>query len=107
MIHPVAANLKSYAVGWNNRYPLDRWYRRKYNIGFGTAAHRELCQINIFLEYLEDMIFKEAELFHLSETKNEKELKSGTWIKEKASAPEEEEMLFENLSNIDLTTIQY
>ncbi|SEW37434.1 hypothetical protein [Chitinophaga arvensicola] len=99
-------HLKSYAVRWNNLYPLDRWYRRKYNIGFGTAAHRELCQINILLEYMEEVLFRESEALHLNGIENEKELKDGIWIKERINTAEEDE-LFVGLSNIDLTTIQY
>lgn len=106
MIPTNVEHLKSYAVRWNNLYPLDRWYRRKYNIGFGTAAHRELCQINILLEYIEEMLFKESEQLHLNGIKNEKEWKDGTWIRERINTPEEE-ALFDGLSNIDLTTIQY
>lgn len=106
MIPGNVESLKSYAVRWNNLYPLDRWYRRKYNIGFGTAAHRELCQINILLEYMEEVLFKESELVHLNGIKNEKELKDGIWIKERNNTPEEER-LFEGLAGIDLETIQY
>ena len=85
---------------------MDRWYRRKYQIGFGTAAHLELCQINILLEYLEEEEFKAAELFHFNEKKNEKELNDGIWIRDRVDLPAEDK-LFDQLSNIDLNTIQY
>ncbi|SHL15002.1 hypothetical protein SAMN05444266_102218 [Chitinophaga jiangningensis] len=106
MKHPALDNLKLYAVKWNNRFPLDKWYRKKYQVGFGTAAHRELCQINILVEFLEDQVFEESRAFYLHQEENEKELKKGNWIRERKD-PEQEDKLFGDLSNIDLNTIQY
>ncbi|WP_291911016.1 hypothetical protein [Chitinophaga sp. CB10] len=106
MKHAALDNLKLYAVKWNSRFPLDKWYRKKYQVGFGTAAHRELCQINILIEFLEEEAFKEAGEFYLHQKETEKELQKGSWIRERSN-PVEEEKLFEDLSNIDLNTIQY
>ena len=44
-------------VSWNNRFPLDRWWRIKYNIPFMSPAHRESSFINQLIEFEEDKLF--------------------------------------------------
>lgn len=46
-------------IEWNNTFPFDRLYRQKYKIGFGSPEHRELCQIDIYFDVLEDRLFDE------------------------------------------------
>ena len=50
---------RDFLILWNNQFPFDKLYRRKYNIGFGSKEHRELCQIDVFHDILEDKIFEE------------------------------------------------
>lgn len=49
-------------IEWNNRFPLDLWYRRKYQIPFGSKKHREINYVDIYFEYSEDNLFKKFEL---------------------------------------------
>lgn len=46
-------------VVWNNRFPLDRWWRRKYNIPYLSGKHRESSFFWQYHEYYEEVIFKE------------------------------------------------
>ena len=73
-------DLRKQIIEWNNMYPLDRAYRKRYNIGFGSPEHRQLCQIDIFMEFEEDKLYAEAIEKAEIEIKNEKDVKKGKWI---------------------------
>lgn len=43
---------------WNLLFPLDRWYRKKYNIPFNSSKHRVLSFIDMYFEYYEYYIYE-------------------------------------------------
>jgi len=45
--------IKNFLINWNN-FPIDYWWRHKYNIPFGSSRHREMCWIDMAIEYLEE-----------------------------------------------------
>jgi hypothetical protein len=96
-------HLEAQVLRWNAQFPLDRWYRRKYNIPFGSEAHRNLSQIDIYLDHLEDMMFEEYRDKAVILLEKEKEMEKGNWIAER-TIPEEE---LEDLWNkMDMSSIQ-
>ena len=100
---PKIGNLKEYLLWWNLKYPADRWYRQKHNIGFNSKEHRNLCQIDIKLEFLESQLFEEHQTkFEESANKIAKYNKDKIWFTPKDLKPEEESMLFED---VDITKI--
>lgn len=49
-----------------HRFTIDFWWRRKYNIPFGSSKHREMNFIDMFIEFQEeininDFVLKENE----------------------------------------------
>ncbi len=42
-----------FILTWNSRFPIDLWWRRKYNVPFGSSQHREMSHWDMFLEYTE------------------------------------------------------
>lgn len=48
--------LKSFIISWNNKFPYDKTFRKKYNIPFNSQKHRELSQIDIFIDIYEDRL---------------------------------------------------
>ena len=62
--------IDSAIILWNNTFPCDRHYRKKYNIPYNSVQHREISQIDIFLDIYEDKIFKK----HIEKTIKTKEL---------------------------------
>lgn len=44
-------------VSWNNRFPLDRWWRIKHNVSFMSPAHRESSFIYQLMEFEEDKLY--------------------------------------------------
>lgn len=50
---------REFIISWNNLYPLDRWWRKKYGVSFNSKQHREVSYIDIYYEWLEDHMFEE------------------------------------------------
>lgn len=95
---------RDFIIRWNNLYPLDRVYRKKYNIGFGSSAHRKLNQLDVYLDWLEDHIYEEYIEIVKVEEQEKKDFKAGKWLKEQADIVSEEEA--DNLfDNFDVTNI--
>jgi hypothetical protein len=54
----VYLDVKKFIIDWNNKYPYDRWWRKKYNISFGSEDHKRASFVNMSIEYKEDIYFK-------------------------------------------------
>lgn len=67
--------VKNYIINWNYKFPIDRWWRKKYNIAFNSSGHRESSFLDQLFEFEEDKLFRE-----LSE-KDEYIPGSGNWLK--------------------------
>ena len=46
-------------VEWNSRFPVDRWWRKKYNAPFMSRTHRESSFLDQLREFYEDRLFNE------------------------------------------------
>lgn len=44
-----------FVFDWHN-FPLDYWWRKKYNIPFGSQQHRDMNFIDMLVEYREDIV---------------------------------------------------
>lgn len=45
-----------YILEWNSRFPIDLWWRRKYNVPFGSSQHLEMSHWSMFLEFTETQL---------------------------------------------------
>lgn len=77
-------SIRQSVIVWNNRFPLDRWWRRKYNVSYLSQSHRESSFFSQYYEYHEDSFFKK----YYEEKEKEKDLEfvkyvplSGNWWK--------------------------
>lgn len=50
-------SVKDSIIVWNNLFPYDRLYRKKYKIPYNSLEHRNICQIDVFFDIIEDRIF--------------------------------------------------
>src|SRR5579872_2777371 len=105
---PSIKNLQQFLIWWNNRFPHDRWFRKKYNISFNSIEHRRLCQIDIKIEYLEDKLFYDHSLSIEDREKRSEEYSKGIWLKDQGDSLNEKQkqLLFEDIdldkfNNID------
>lgn len=55
----ISSDIRNYIVDWNIRFPIDRWWRKKYNIAFNSSAHRESNFLDQLIEFEEDKVFME------------------------------------------------
>lgn len=51
--------LRDEIIIWNADFPIDRWWRKKYNIPFGSKTHMEANFLDQVFEYEEDKMFEE------------------------------------------------
>jgi hypothetical protein len=48
-------DIRRFVIIWNNKYPLDLWWRKKYNIPFNSEQHRRISLIDIAFQRVEDL----------------------------------------------------
>jgi transposase len=77
----IVQDLREFIITWNNTFPTDKWWRDKYKIPFGSPAHLEANQIDIFIEYIEQKAYEDHR-DHLIELDKKKDRlkKEGIWI---------------------------
>lgn len=51
--------VKYFIFNWHD-FPFDYWWRKRYNIPFGSQSHREMNFIDMYIEYQEDLLLKEV-----------------------------------------------
>lgn len=100
------SNLKDFIIDWNRKYPIDRWYRKKYNIPFGSEEHKRVSFLNMRLEYEEDLLF-----FNLEKKRKESEIEledylMGKYLKRNKEDEEiSEEELDDLFNSIDISKL--
>jgi len=88
----------SFIERWNIRFPIDRWWRNKYKIPFGSLAHRNQSMGDIIAEYEEDKLYRQL---YLTST-----YKEGDWLKPKQESIDALEDVFDNLQLKDLKDVK-
>lgn len=89
--------LKQFIIEWNNLFPLDRWWREKYKIPFGSSAHLEANQADILLEFIEAQLFEEQTITVLEKIKKKTLYEKGEWISKNDIAEEVSDEDFDNI----------
>lgn len=90
---------KEALIRWNNAYPLDRPFRKKYGIAYNSAEHRNVNQIDVFMEWVEDRLYNQLEKDIIHHDKEKKDLEKGKWLKDRGDkiTPDEEIELFDKI----------
>jgi hypothetical protein len=103
-------NLENYLIEWNLKFPLDRAYRKKHNIVFGSEQHRAISQLDLYFDHLEDQIYKKYGKLAEQEIEAKKQFDAGKWLKDGGEdiSAEEEDRLFKmiSISKIKESSIQ-
>lgn len=97
-------DLRTQIVDWNNRFPLDREWRRKYNVAFNSPEHRATSQLDIYLEWLENRLFDEAVEKAVKGIEMQKEYDEGNWLKKQEEIMTTEEDL-DAFDKLDVTVL--
>lgn len=51
--------LNNFIADWS-RFPIDLWWRKRYNIPFGSPQHRSMNFIDMAIEYQEELLWNKA-----------------------------------------------
>jgi hypothetical protein len=82
---------------WNNLYPLDRWYRNKFNIRFNSPEHKDIDIADIRLAYEEEMLYKQVDREHYAAPSPIYVPRTGTWLEKQ---PDQSEVTLEESNDI-------
>jgi hypothetical protein len=52
-------DIRKKIIRWNLRFPMDRVWRKKYNVAFNSPAHRESNFLDQLFDIEEDSLFNE------------------------------------------------
>ena len=79
---------------WDSLYPIDKWWRDKYKIPFGSKKHRNQCLLDMRIEYEEEIMF--IQLDREDQKKNKEKEKyypgRGVWLNSKKPKMTQEEI---------------
>lgn len=50
--------IKRFIFNWHE-FPFDYWWRKRYNIPFGSPTHREMNFIDMYIEYQEELLLND------------------------------------------------
>lgn len=95
-------DLRKLIIDWDNKHPLDREYRKKYNIAFNSSQHRAISQIDVYLEFLEDKLHHEAFERAKDQILRDEDYKKGIWLREAILADSEFDAAWDKM---DISTI--
>lgn len=73
----------SQIFAWNVRFPSDRRYRQKYQIGFMSKEHRKLNPIDMHHDITEDHYYNELSQEIKTDRKNHELYSKGNWMQER------------------------
>lgn len=98
----VVGDPKKHMEIWNINLPVDRWWRVKHGIAFGSKAHLEANFIDMLMEFEEDKLFRE-----LSQS-DEYNRDAGDWLKHREvikneSVEEERNRYMKEFNELDLS----
>lgn len=77
---------------WHNDFVLDYWWRKKYNIPFGSPQHKAMCPIDMLIEWQEEKRIK-----RMQKAEEEREM-----IDANGFMPMSQKEIDEDYENIDL-----
>jgi len=49
----------NFIINWNQKWPIDFWWRKKYNVSFGSEEHRQANFIQMYYEWYEAEAMKQ------------------------------------------------
>lgn len=51
--------LRKFIVHWNNNFPIDFLWRKKYGVAFGSPEHRQMSFLDMLFDFEEEKMMKE------------------------------------------------
>lgn len=97
---------REFIIEWNYKFPVDRWWRERYNIPLFSEQHLNANQLDIATEYQEILIFEEFKVRAKELDRKQKDYENGILVSSKELNDIESNNLFDklNISNINKNT---
>lgn len=91
-------DVEDFLISWNVKFKYDRRWRKKYNIPFGSKAHLEANQIDIFLDIYEDILVERVQTKHSKKMKDLEEYNAtGKFLNEEVVTEEDDRKFFKKI----------
>ena len=92
--------IRDFMLWWNNKFPIDYWYRKKYNIAFNSKQHRQISLFDILCEWEEQNIAVILQNDRVLQEKRKLYNQTGVWIDDNEEEMSEQELdqFFESTS---------
>jgi hypothetical protein len=94
--------VKHFIFNWHE-FPLDYWWRKRYNIPFGSRQHREMNFIDIYVEYQEGLLLKKSNDDYEAEQSELEDEILGLKPNNKEIVKMTDDEIDEDYDNLDLT----
>lgn len=75
--------IRDFMIWWNNNFPIDYWYRKKYNIAFNSKKHRQVSLFDILCEWEEQNIETILQNDKFLQKKRKEYEDDGVWLDDK------------------------
>lgn len=98
MTNNLTNNVRNFIQFWNDKFPIDYWWRKKYSVPFGSPQHREMNFIDMKIEFEEDKMLQRIAM--------SKKVGKEKWEEINASlSPVNEKEIDEEFDNFDINNI--
>jgi hypothetical protein len=98
---PLKEQINNFINNWNNKYPIDLWWRKKYAISFGSEEHRKMTHLQMYIEYIESEKLRQ----YVNKGKSSKDSNDGDeYFNDKKIDLKEEKEIDDEYDNLDLST---
>lgn len=94
---------REFIIEWNYKFPLDKWWRDKHGVALFSEEHLNANQLNIALEYQENLVFKEFEDRADELSRKREAYSKGIWITK--PEPKNGKEFTDLFDKIDVSTI--
>lgn len=55
----LSKKIREEVIAWNNKFPVDLWWRKKHKIPFGSKKHKQMNFLDMLFEFEEEKILNE------------------------------------------------
>lgn len=84
------SGMRDFVIQWNNKYPLDRWFREKYKLRFNSQEHRGTNLVDVYFQFVEERIFEDIRKESREKAEKEKRYQEEGWLRpRKVEVPDE------------------
>lgn len=95
-------DVDKFVFNWHE-FPLDYWWRKKYNIPFGSQQHRDMNFIDMLIEYREDIVVNRYKNEYVKKQEEQDNRDLGFTEKESKVIHLSQEQIDDDYENLDLS----